>query len=433
MRKALISNIILSGPMYQSFRETGFFFGNDAKFCAFEHPDAALRGSLDVRSVVAGDGTILDAAAYTALFKHCVAKIFDGSGEVSEISHFQAVFPFKPAFGDIEKMILGALFFEGNFPLCDSDSALCSKVYVTPESFMTAQSVGAMSAVVIDVGARVTHIVPVYEGVAIKMSMRAVRIGGEHCTDALEKLVDAKGLAAYSSSLPRRRKQIARDLKEKYGFVAESFDKAVELYGAITVEAVRVMHGSSTELPAALNRLLAVDNSDIKKDQSTISIFEEIKHPNGTAEVISLDRERFYCTEVLFGEATEPCEVPGDLDVEDSIMSAILAAAESIEDYDMRVEICEKIVLTGGSAMLPGFLERFQTSELLKEGLRKSGITSFHILIAASDKKLASSSVLNGAQTRLVALQSKTERMEGGCVSASDYEKFGSSCFDNLA
>lgn len=433
--------------MYRSFRETGFFVGDDAQYCAFEHPDAALRGSLEVRAAVSGDGCIRDAAAYGALFRYCVAKAFAGLGEDADPSRFQAVFPFKSSFGDTEKMILGTLFFENEFPFAGSAgdgpvSAACEKVYVIPEPFLTALTARVASAVVVDIGSRSTHVIPVYEGVAINMSMRAALVGGEHCTDALERLVDAKGLSAYSSNLPRRRKQIARLLKEKHGFVAKSFEEAVAQYGPISLEAVRVMHGSPAEVPEALGRLLRTESGGTPKDRSAIAVTEIVKQPDGTAEEVLLDRELFYCTEVLFGEGSlSENEDPPEVETEATILDAILAATESIEDYDMRVEICETIVLTGGSARLPGLLERLQASDYLRQGLERSGVTSYSIQLAAGVEKpaagettaAASSSVLEGAQLRLAALHQGTERMDGGCVTAADYERVGSSCLDNLA
>ena len=34
----------LADPMFQTFRATGVFVGNDAQYMLFEHPDASLRG-----------------------------------------------------------------------------------------------------------------------------------------------------------------------------------------------------------------------------------------------------------------------------------------------------------------------------------------------------------------------------------------------------
>lgn len=430
--------------MYRSFRESGYFVGDDARYCAFEHPDAALRGNLIIKDALSGDGAIRDAAAFTALFKYCVSKALLLCGGDRAISSFQTVFPYKSTFGETENMILGASFFESEFANVTSVdehclSAVCEKAYVIPEPFLTTLSAHIASAIVVDIGSRSTRVVPVYEGVAINLSMRRALIGGEHCTEALEQLLDAKGLSAYSSNLPRRRKQIARELKEKYAFVVKSFDDAVELYGSVSIEAVRVMHDSAVELPEVLSKLLSKGTPDTKaaKDREDIAIKEQVKQQDGTFEEITLDRELFYCTEVLFGSGFAG-EAPQS-DCEESIITAILAAAESIEDYDMRVEICENIVFTGGSSVLPGLLERIKGSAVLREGMHQSGVTEFTVRLAGNDGTKESagttvnSSVFDGAQLRLAALSAKTETMEGGCVTISDYESMGSSCLDNLA
>lgn len=428
------------GAMYRLFRETGFFVGDDAQYCIFDHPDAALRGSLETRNAITGDGAIQDSAAYSALFKYCISKGLAGLRDGMAGSPFQTVFPFKSTFGDSEKMILSTLFFEDEFSVIGAtvdspERAACLKAYVVSEPYLTTLSVGLPSAIVVDIGSLSTRVVPVYEGVAINVSMRTVAIGGENCTDALERLLDGKGISAYSSSLPRRRKQIARSIKEKHAFVAESFDDAVSRYGAISLDVVRVIHDSTSDVPEALKKLLVDDCGSDAKDCSAITVLEQVKQPDGTIEDIILDRELFYCTEVLLGEG---CVSNGiDSATEASIFDAILAAAESIEDYDMRVEICENVILTGGSSALPGLLQRFRGSDYLKIGLHKSGVSNYNIWVACTDIKESasqpSSSVLSGAQVRLAALQSGKETMDGGCVTTYDYDNVGSTCLDNLA
>jgi hypothetical protein len=432
-----------SGAMFKLFRETGFFVGDDAQFCAFDHPDPALRGGLEISHPLGGDGTILDAAAFGALFKYCVSKLLGRMNDSVDTSRFQTVFPFKSTFGETDKMVIGTLLFEGDFLIMDpttadaSSSSSCDRVYVIPEPFLTALSMGRPSAVVVDIGARSTAAIPVYEGVAINKSLRLADIGGEHCTDALEKLMDAKGLSAFSSCLPRRRKQIAREFKEKYAFVPKSFQDAVALYGAVSVQAVRVMHESSSELPEALGRILSNGDapSATPADCSAIAVSESIKQPDGSSEEVVLDRELFYCTEVLFGGGKG--RASGGDDGGHSIIAAILAAVGSLEDADMRAEICEHIVVTGGSAALPGLLERLQSSSELREGLAAVGVKLFNMHLAGSAYAAAGdkspSSVFRGAQLRLAALQSGEERMDGGCVSAADYDNTGVACLDNLA
>jgi hypothetical protein len=38
-----------------------------------------------------------------------------------------------------------------------------------------------------------------------------------------------------------------------------------------------------------------------------------------------------------------------------------------------------------------------------------------------------------GAESRLVKIQNKSEQLNGGCLTKSDYESLGAVCFDSIA
>jgi hypothetical protein len=76
--------------MYQNFRETGLFVGNDAKYCCYEHPDAGLRGSLELQHIIQ-DGHIVHKAGLSLLLQHC---FFRGLA-IEDASRLQLLFSYK--------------------------------------------------------------------------------------------------------------------------------------------------------------------------------------------------------------------------------------------------------------------------------------------------------------------------------------------------
>merc|ERR1711862_690370 len=72
--------------------------------------------------------------------------------------------------------------------------------------------------------------------------------------------------------------------------------------------------------------------------------------PDGN--IVSLATERFRCPEALFKPALMGLEAPG---IHTLVFEAITAC-----DVDMRRDLCDNIVLLGGTTMFPGFGARIQ-------------------------------------------------------------------------
>jgi hypothetical protein len=422
--------------MYEQFRITGFFVGADAQYCAFEHPDVSLRGALEVKHVLSGEGNIADDHAYGLLILHCISKAFSLFPEQSlgaAASKFQLVVPFKPSVNTFDKHAMAAVFFDSGFEATIQDATIevsCKRLYAVSEAFLCAiaSSPESVSAIVINVGAWTTFAVPIYEGVAINRSVKYAKIGGELCTIAMEKMLDAKGLSSYSSQLPRRRRHIARAIKEKHAFVSQSFNQDVEKYGPFAFSLVQVMHDAA---PSKSSK-----DSGATPAAAEIAIVVPIKDIDGTLENVVLDRELFYCSEVLFSDASDLIDdsypVDKSLCSEKSIVDAILSTVASIEDVDMRQEICAKFVLTGSSCTMPGFIHRLSHADSLKRGLADLGVHHYEFLLAsASDESL--SGTMTGAAERLRDLQQNPNKMEGGCITVEDYEASGADCFNFVA
>jgi hypothetical protein len=76
--------------MYQSFRDTGMFVGNDAKYSCYEHPDAGLRGALEVKPIIR-NGRIINKVGMLLLLQH----IFFRALAIEDTSRIQLLFSYK--------------------------------------------------------------------------------------------------------------------------------------------------------------------------------------------------------------------------------------------------------------------------------------------------------------------------------------------------
>jgi actin len=198
-------------------------------------------------------------------------------------------------------------------------------LYLAIGPVLALYSAGRETGIVLEAGDSATHAVPAYEGHSFPHAIRVLNLGGRDLTVWWEKVLNERGFTfpAPEVSDPRFRKaaaktrklvnargqnlvasegrEIARDMKEKLGYLALDFD--AEMNQAA---------GSQLEIPYAL--------------------------PDGRAVV--LGSERFRCPEMLFQPRLSGFGFDG---VHRSVVDSIEAC-----DADVRKDLYGNIVLSGG-------------------------------------------------------------------------------------
>lgn len=187
-------------------------------------------------------------------------------------------------------------------------------MYVSVQATLSLYASGRTTGVVVDIGDGVSHIVPVYEGFSLPLSIKRMDIAGRDITDHLALLVRrASGVVLQSSS----EREIARLIKEQCCFVSKDVARDEQLYSPALVGEDSDLHSSYTL-------------------------------PDG--HKLQLGAEQFRAPEIIFNPQLIGEESPG--------IHQLTALAIGKTDLDLRPTLYQNIVLSGGTTLVRHIGER---------------------------------------------------------------------------
>ncbi|MHA1338446.1 MAG: hypothetical protein ACTSRZ_01810 [Promethearchaeota archaeon] len=195
---------------------------------------------------------------------------------------------------------------------------------------------GLDTGCVVNIGHDITNIVPVYQNFILSHAISKFNIGGYDITTFLQNLFRKK---RYNIPIDSE-KEIADEIKNN--FCSVSLDPL-----PIDIQDIKDLE---------LNKEILYRN---KNSEGEATYIKEIFNGTKSTEIkIKIGNERFIAPECLFkpaliGKEFEP--------LDDAIFNTIKAC-----DVDLRKHLLSKIILTGGTAKMPGLKERL-TKEIQEQ------------------------------------------------------------------
>lgn len=306
--------------------------------------------SLTVRRPIE-KGYIINWDAQREIWNHVFKNVLKVDTEGCDLVITEPLFTLPSIQGALDEVLFGEYRFRRVRYASAPELVLsyqASKDLSSPQTGILKEAVRAMCGVVLDAGFSFTHAVPIFDSATLDASVRRINLGGKALTNLMKELVSFRAWNMMDEYF------IIEDVKEKTCYCAQ--DVRVELKEAHKPPAVNMIRREYV-LPDGVKHLRGY----VKDVEETRSNAGKRKRPaapvGGDVDTISLEdqvlpltNERFMIPEALFQ--------PADIGVNQAGIAEAIVQAVSSANPELHELLYGNVIVCGGCARFPGFLER---------------------------------------------------------------------------
>jgi actin-related protein 3 len=247
------------------------------------------------------------------------------------------------------------------------------------------QYASALTGTVIDIGDGVTHVIPVSDGYVLGSSIKSVPLAGRDLTTFVQYLMRERG----ERVPPEQAMDVARRVKEDYGYVCKDLAKEFVLHERMPNEYIVQMHG--------------------------------VRGKTGDSWTADIGYERFLAPEVFFQPEIYSSDYITPLP--ELVHQAIASAP-----IDTRRNLYGNIVLSGGSTMFKGFGKRIKRDvKRLVDGRNAATAKGSTLAGTEVDVEVVTHHMQRAAVWFGGSVLASTPGFYASCHTKADYEEYGAS------
>lgn len=247
------------------------------------------------------------------------------------------------------------------------------------------QYASALTGTVIDIGDGVTHVIPVSDGYVLGSSIKSVPLAGRDLTTFVQYLMRERG----ERVPPEQAMDVARRVKEDYGYVCKDVAKEFVLHERMPDEYIVQMHG--------------------------------VRGKTGDSWTADIGYERFLAPEVFFQPEIYSSDYITPLP--ELVHQAIASAP-----IDTRRNLYGNIVLSGGSTMFKGFGKRIKRDvKRLVDGRNAATAKGSTLAGTEVDVEVVTHHMQRAAVWFGGSVLASTPGFYASCHTKADYEEYGAS------
>lgn len=202
---------------------------------------------------------------------------------------------------------------------------------------------------VVDSGYSHTIVTPVYKGQPLQRGIRRLELGGKHLTNYLKEMVSMRQYNMVDET------QIMNDVKEAVCYVSSDFGEDMERTWKAKKARGQPQPSEGIVVDYVLPDPTANRKGFVRSHDPLLNVKKRKNLLSGSGDVVAEDflvlgNERFAVPEILFN--------PSDIGMRQAGIPELILQSLSVLPTGLHPAFLANVLVVGGNALLPGFMER---------------------------------------------------------------------------